>query len=57
VWAIFAALGLEIAAMEAPGLPDGLRSLLLVAAYPVGAVVLAANWHLPGMWLVAVGAR
>ena len=44
------------AADELPGLPDGLRSLLLVAAYPVGAVFLAANWRLPGMPLVALGA-
>ncbi len=56
VWAIFAALGLEIAAMELPGLPEGLRAALLVGAYPVGAVFLAANWHLPGMPLVALGA-
>jgi hypothetical protein len=56
VWAIFAALGLEIAAMELPGLPEGLRAALLVAAYPVGAVFLAANWHLPGMPLVTLGA-
>ena len=56
VWAIFAALGLEIAAMELPGLPEGFRAALMVAAYPVGAVFLAANWHLPGMPLVALGA-
>jgi Family of unknown function (DUF5317) len=55
-WAIFAALGLEIAAMELPGLPEGLRAALMVAAYPVGAVFLAANWRLPGMPLVALGA-
>jgi Family of unknown function (DUF5317) len=55
VWAIFAALGLGIAATELPGLPDGLRAGLLVAAYPVAAVFLAANWRLPGMPLVAVG--
>jgi hypothetical protein len=36
VWAIFAALGLEIAAMELPGLPDRLRAALLVVAYPSG---------------------
>jgi hypothetical protein len=48
VWAIFAALGLETAAMELPGLPEGLRAALLVAAYPVGAVFLAANWRLQG---------
>ena len=42
--------------MELPGLAEGLRAALMVAAYPVGAVFLAANWHLPGMRLVALGA-
>jgi len=56
VWVIFAALGLEIAAMELPGMPEGLRATLVVAAYPVGALFLAANWQLPGMPLVALGA-
>jgi Family of unknown function (DUF5317) len=28
----------------------------MVAAYPVGAVFLATNWHLPGMPLVTLGA-
>jgi Family of unknown function (DUF5317) len=55
VWAIFAALGLEVAAIELPGLPEGLRAALMVAAYPVGAVFLAANWRVPGMPLVALG--
>jgi Family of unknown function (DUF5317) len=55
-WAIFAALGLGIAATELPGLPAGLRAALLVAAYPLAAVFLAANWRLPGMPLVALGA-
>ena len=55
-WAIFAALGLEIAALELPGLPERLRGALLVLAYPVGAVFLAANWRLPGVPLIAVGA-
>jgi hypothetical protein len=32
VWAIFAALGLAVVATGLPGLPDGVRSLLLVAA-------------------------
>ena len=54
-WAIFAALGLGIAATELPGLPEGLRAALLVAAYPVAAVFLASNWRLPGMPLVAIG--
>jgi len=49
-------LGLEIAAMELPGMPEGLRAALVVAAYPVGALFLAANWQLPGMPLVALGA-
>ncbi len=56
VWAIFAALGLEIAALELPGLPDWLRAALLVVAYPVGAVFLAANWRVPGVPLIALGA-
>ena len=56
VWAIFAALGLEVAAMELPGLSEGLRAALMLVAYPVGAVFLAANWRLPGMPLVALGA-
>ncbi|HEV3497166.1 MAG TPA: DUF5317 domain-containing protein, partial [Actinomycetes bacterium] len=56
VWAIYAALGLAVLGVGLPGLPDGLRSLLLVAAYPVGAVFLLANWRVPGMWLVALGA-
>ena len=55
-WAIFAALGLEIAAMELPGLPDRLRAALLVLAYPVGAVFLAANRRVPGIPLAALGA-
>ena len=56
VWAIYAALGLAVLGIGLPGLPDGLRSLLLVAAYPVGAVFLLANWRVPGMPLVALGA-
>jgi hypothetical protein len=56
VWAIYVALGLAVLAIELPGLPDGLRSLLLVAAYPVGAVFLAANWRVPGIPLAALGA-
>jgi Family of unknown function (DUF5317) len=55
VWAIYAALGLGIAATEVPGLPERLRAALLVAAYPVGAVFLVANRRLPGMALVAFG--
>jgi hypothetical protein len=55
VWAIVAALGLEIAAIELPGLPDGLRAGLLVAAYPILAVFLVANRRIPGMPLVALG--
>jgi hypothetical protein len=56
VWAIYAALGLAVLGVGLPGLPDGLRSLLLVAAYPVGAVFLAANWRVPGMVVTALGA-
>jgi hypothetical protein len=55
VWAIFAGLGLEIIAIDLPGLPDGLRAALMVVAYPLLAVFLAANWRLPGMPVVALG--
>jgi hypothetical protein len=56
VWVIYAALGLAVLGVGLPGLPDGLRSLLLVAAYPVGAVFLLANRRVPGMALVGLGA-
>lgn len=56
VWAVYGALGLAILGIGLPGLPDGLRSALLVAAYPVGAVFLVANRRVPGMPLVALGA-
>jgi hypothetical protein len=56
VWAVYVAFGLAVLGVGLPGLPDGLRSLLLVAAYPVGAVFLAANWRVPGLPLIAVGA-
>ena len=56
VWAVYAALGLAVLAIGLPGLPEWLRSLLLVAAYPVGAVFLAANWRVPGIVLTALGA-
>jgi Family of unknown function (DUF5317) len=54
-WAIFVALAMEVAAVELPGLPDGLRAGLLVAAYPVLGVFLVANRRLPGIPLVALG--
>jgi hypothetical protein len=56
LWAVYAALGLAVLAIGLPGLPEWLRSLLLVAAYPVGAVFLAANRRVPGMLLTALGA-
>ena len=55
-WAIYVALGLAVLGVGLPGLPDGLRSLLLVAAYPAGAVFLAANWRVPGVALAGLGA-
>jgi hypothetical protein len=54
-WAIFLGLGLEVAAIDLPGLSEGMRAALLVAAYPVLAVFLVANWRLPGMPVVALG--
>ena len=55
VWAIFVGLGLEIAAIDLPGLSEGVRAAMMVAAYPVLAVFLVANWRLPGMPVVALG--
>jgi hypothetical protein len=55
VWAIFLGLGLEIAAIDLPGLSEGVRAAMMVAAYPVLAVFLAANWRLPGILVVALG--
>jgi hypothetical protein len=46
---------LEVVAVELPWLSEGLRGALMVAAYPVGALFLAANWRVPGMPLVALG--
>ena len=54
-WAILVGLGLEVAAIDLPGLPEGVRAVLMVAAYPVLAVFVAANWRLPGMPVVALG--
>jgi Family of unknown function (DUF5317) len=55
-WAIPASLALQVAALELPGLPEGLRAALVVASYPVGAVFLAANRRVPGIAVVALGA-
>src|SRR5919198_3394910 len=44
-WAVLAALALEVAAVNWPGLPDRLRAGLLVAAYPLGAGFLVAHWR------------
>ena len=49
-WAIYVALGLAILGVGQP------RQLLLVAAYPAGAVFLVANWRVPGLLLAALGA-
>jgi hypothetical protein len=56
VWAIYAALALAVLGIGLPALPDALRSALLVAAYPLGAVFLVANRGVPGMAVAALGA-
>jgi hypothetical protein len=48
VWAVFAALALQVAALDLPGLPEAARSALVVVSYLVGALFLAANWRVPG---------
>ena len=55
-WTLLLALGLQILSINAPGLPDPLRPLLQLASYPVAAVFVIANRHLPGMLLIGLGA-
>jgi hypothetical protein len=55
-WLLPAALGLQVAALDLPGLPAGLRPLLHVGSYLVAGAFLVANRRLPGIVLVALGA-
>jgi hypothetical protein len=55
VWAVFAALGLQVVALDLPGLSEGSRAAVMVASYLVGAVFVVANRRVPGMALVALG--
>jgi Family of unknown function (DUF5317) len=55
-WTLVAALALQLLALYLPGLPDGARAGLLLASYPVAAVFVVANRHLPGIWLIGLGA-
>jgi len=55
-WALFAALALQAASLYLPELPRGARVGLGVVSYPVAAVFVVANRHLPGVPLAALGA-
>ncbi len=55
-WVLFTALAFQVLSIYLPGLPRGARVALGVASYPVALVFVAANRHLPGMPLAALGA-
>jgi len=55
-WVLFAALALQVVSLYLPGLPRGARVALGVVSYPVAGVFVAANRHLPGVPLAALGA-
>ncbi len=55
-WVLLLALGLQVLSVSVPGVPEPLRPLLLLASYPVAAVFVLANRHLPGMVLIGLGA-
>jgi hypothetical protein len=55
-WTLLLALGLQVASLNLPGVPAGLRPWIQLASYPAVAVFVLANRHLPGMLLVGLGA-
>jgi hypothetical protein len=55
-WVLMVALGLQVISINVPGIPESLRPALQLASYPVAAVFVVANRHLPGMPLIALGA-
>ena len=54
-WLLPAALGLQVAALSLPGVPDGLRPVMHVASYLVAGAFVAVNRGLPGMLLLGLG--
>ncbi|SRR6266498_133839 len=55
-WTLLAALGLQMVSLNVPGIPASMRPVLQLASYPVAAVFVIANRHLPGMLLIGLGA-
>jgi len=54
-WTLLLALGLQVLAINAPGIPHGMRPWIQLASYPVAGVFVVANRRLPGMALIGVG--
>jgi Family of unknown function (DUF5317) len=54
-WTLLLALALQVLAINAPGVPQGMRPWIQLASYPVAAVFVVANRRLPGMVLIGVG--
>ncbi len=54
-WVLLVAIGLQMISINAPGIPEGLRPVLQLASYPVAAVFVVANRHMPGMLLIGLG--
>jgi hypothetical protein len=54
-WVLLVALGLQLIGISVPGIPEGLRPVLLLTSYPVACVFVVANRHLPGMPLIVLG--
>ena len=54
-WILLLALGLQVLAINAPGVPHGMRPWIQLASYPVAGVFVVANRRLPGMALIGVG--
>jgi hypothetical protein len=55
-WILLLSIGLQVISLSLPGVPERLRPLIQLASYPVAAVFVIANRHLPGMPLIGLGA-
>ncbi|HEU4355056.1 MAG TPA: DUF5317 domain-containing protein [Actinomycetota bacterium] len=55
-WLLWLALGALVVLMVFPGPETGWRTALNMAVYPLGLAWVWMNRHLPGMWIVGLGA-
>jgi hypothetical protein len=56
VWLLLLALGIQLALALVPGETTDLRLATHASTYPMGLVFVWWNRHVPGLWLVALGA-